>query len=123
MSEHNNNIRAVDFKINREFMSLSVVKLSIHNNINFSENLKQRFKRKISWNKDRSEVTTKPKVSNLDYMTDPTFRNINRFLVILFKNDDNAPKTNFLLSTTWLQSKLKGLKHLFTINCFLKTKN
>ena len=38
-----------------------VVTLSINGNINFLEHLKQGFKRTISWNKYRSEVTTQPK--------------------------------------------------------------
>ena len=39
------------------------------------------------WNKYRSELTTQPKNSNLDYMIDSTFwNNINRLFVLLFKN-------------------------------------
>ena len=41
-----------------------VVTLSIDNNIEFLENLKQGFKRKISWNKYRSEIITQPKNNN-----------------------------------------------------------
>ena len=35
-----------------------------------------------------------PKNSNLHYMIDPTFRIINRFFVISFKNSDNDPTRN-----------------------------
>ena len=65
---------------------------SINNNIKFSENIKQGFKITISWNKHRSEITTQPKSNNLDYLIDPTFRNINRLFVLLFKygNDDST---------------------------------
>ena len=38
-----------------------VVTLSISDNIKFLENIKQRFKRTISWNKYRSEITTQTK--------------------------------------------------------------
>ena len=38
-----------------------VVTLPINGNINFLEHLKQGFKRTISWNKYRSEVTKQPK--------------------------------------------------------------
>ena len=38
-----------------------VVTLSISTNIKFLENIKQGFKRTISWNKYRSEITTQPK--------------------------------------------------------------
>ena len=39
--------------------------------------LKKGFKRTISCNKYRSEITAQPKDRNLDYIIDPTFRNIN----------------------------------------------
>ena len=42
-----------------------VVTLSISDNITFSENMKQEFKRAISWNKYRSELTTQAKNNNL----------------------------------------------------------
>lgn len=58
-----------------------VVFLSIKDNIRFKENLKQRFKRKRSSNKYRSEIITQPKNKNLDYMADQTFRNIDRLFV------------------------------------------
>ena len=38
-----------------------VVTLSITDNIEFLENIKQRFKRATSWNKYRSKITTQPK--------------------------------------------------------------
>ena len=44
-------------------------------NIKFLENIKKGFKRTISWNKYRSEITTQLKNNNLNYMIDPTFRN------------------------------------------------
>ena len=39
-------------------LHVAVVTLSINDNINFLENIKQGFIRKISWNKYRSETTT-----------------------------------------------------------------
>ena len=50
----------------------------MNDNIKFLENIKQGFKITISWNKHRSEIATRPKTNNLDYLIDPTFRNINR---------------------------------------------
>ena len=43
----------------------------------------------LSWNKYISERTTKPKNNNLDYLIDPTFRNINRKFALSFKNGKN----------------------------------
>ena len=68
---------------------MSVVTLSINYNIRFLENKKQEFKRTISWNKYRSEITTQFKNNNLDYMIDPTFRNINRLFAFSFKKGNN----------------------------------
>ena len=66
-----------------------VVTLSINNNIKFLENIKQGSKRTISFNKYRSERTTQPKNNNLDYLIDPTFRNINILFVLSFENGNN----------------------------------
>ena len=55
-----------------------VVTLSVNGNIKFLENIKQEFKRTISWSKYKSEITTQTKNNNLNYLIDPTLRNINR---------------------------------------------
>ena len=83
MIEVNNNITAVNFVITSTKLYVRIGTLSINNNIQSLENLKQGFKRAISWNKYRSEITAQPKFNNLDYMIDPGFRNINRMLVFL----------------------------------------
>ena len=57
----------------------------------FLENIKKGFKRPISWNKYRSEITTQPKNNNLYYLIDPTFRNVNRLFVLWFKNGNIDP--------------------------------
>ena len=54
------------FQLNIAKLYVSVVTLSINNNIKFLEYLKQGFKRTISWKKYRSEITTHSKNSNLD---------------------------------------------------------
>ena len=77
------------FQMNIAKLYVPVVTLSINDNFKFLENIKQGFKRTISSNKCRSEVTTQPKSNNLDYLIDPTFRNINRSFVLSFKNGDN----------------------------------
>ena len=82
------------FQINNAKLYVPVVTLSINDNIKFLENIKQGFKRTISWNKYRSEITTQSKNNNLDYLIDPTFRNINRLFVLSFKNGDDDPTRN-----------------------------
>ena len=79
------------FQINNARLYVPVFTLSVNDNINFFGNIKQGFKRKISWNKYRSEITTQSKDSNLDYLIDLTFRNINRLFVLSFKNGDADP--------------------------------
>ena len=64
--EHHNNITGVNFMITSTKLYFSVVTLSIYNNTQFLENLKQGFKITIFWNKYRSEITTQPKNNNLD---------------------------------------------------------
>ena len=64
----------------------------INDNIKFLENIKQGFKRTISWNKYRSEITAQRENNNLDYLIDPTFRNINRLFVLSFENGNNDPQ-------------------------------
>ena len=68
-----------------------VVILSINDNIKFLENIKQGFKKTISWNKYRSEITTHPRNNNLNSMINSAFRNINRLFVLSFKDGDNDP--------------------------------
>ena len=83
------------FQINNVKLYVPVVTLSINDNIKFLENLKQRFKWTISWNKYRSESTTQPKNNNLDYLIDTTVRNMNRLFALPFKNGNNVPKKDF----------------------------
>ena len=64
--EHQNNITDVDFKITNAKLYEPVVTLSISDKIKFLESLKQGFRRAISWNKYKSEITTQPNINNLD---------------------------------------------------------
>ena len=84
------------FQINNAKLYVPVVTLSINDNIAFLENIKQGFKRTISWNKYWSEITTQTKNNNLDHLIDPIFKNINRLFVLSFINgDDDPPRYSF----------------------------
>ena len=87
-------ITGVIFQINNGKLYVPVVTLSINDNIKILENIKQGFKRTISWNKYRFEITTQPKSNNLDHLTDPTFRNINKLFVLSFKYSNDDPTRN-----------------------------
>ena len=88
------------FQINNTKLYIPVATFSVSDNIKFLELLKQRFRRAILWNKCRSEIRTEQKNNNLDYMIDPTFRNINKLIVISFKNGDNHPARNSFNAVT-----------------------
>ena len=87
---------------------IPVLTLSINYNIKFLENIKRGFKRTISWNKYRSEITTQPESNNLDYMIAPTFRNINRLLVLSLKSGDNDPTRNYFVKYYMPLVEIKG---------------
>ena len=70
---------------------VQVVNLSANDNIKFLENIKEGFKRNISWNNYRSELKTQTKDINLDYLIDPTFKDINRLFALSFKNGNDDP--------------------------------
>ena len=62
-----------------------VVTLSINDNTEFLKSIKQVFRGTTYSHKYRSEIATQNKNNNLDYIIDPTFRNINiLFVVSLF---------------------------------------
>ena len=52
----NNHIIGINFIITSAKLYVPVFTLSINDNIKFLENIKQGFKRTISWNKYRSEI-------------------------------------------------------------------
>ena len=74
-------------------MNVPAVKLSGENDNKLLEQLKTEFKRTIKWNKYRSEMSNQTKNNNLNYLIDPTFTNVNRLFVLLFKNKDD--RTSF----------------------------
>ena len=88
------------FQINSVKLFVPVVTLSKNKNMKSLEHLKQGFKRTLYCNKCRSDITTQPKNSNLDFVIDPTFRNVNRLFVLSFKVVENDPTRTFLIHIT-----------------------
>ena len=93
--EYHNNITGTTFQINNNKLYVPVVTLSINDNVKFLKNVKQGFKRTISCNKYRSEITTQPKINNLDYLIHPIFRITNRLFVLSLKNGNDDPIRHF----------------------------
>ena len=61
-----------------------VVTFSINRNIKFLEGFKRKSQIETGNNNTKNP-------ENLDYLIDPTFRNMNRFFGISFKNGNNDP--------------------------------
>ena len=73
------------FTITDTKLYVAVVTLSKENDTKILEQLKTGFKITIKWNKCRSQITIEPQNNNLDYLTDPTFTNVNRLFVLSFQ--------------------------------------
>ena len=70
-------------------MYVPVVTVSAEDDNKLLEQLKAGFKRKITWNKYRSEMSNQTKSNNLNYFIDPTFTNVNRLFILSFKIEDD----------------------------------
>ena len=87
MAEVNNRTYAT-FEITDTNLYVPAVTLSTEDDNKLLEQLKTGFKRTIKWNKYRSKMSNQTKTNNLNYLIDPTFTKVNRF-VLLFENEDD----------------------------------
>ena len=58
----------------------------------------------MKWNKYRSQMTNQPENSNLSYLIDPTFTNVNRLFVLSFARtnaDDSRHFFTLLCAKHW----------------------
>ena len=78
----------ITFEIIDTKLYVPVVTLSKENDIKLLEQLKRGFKRTIKWNKYRSQMTVQNNNSNLNYLIDPTFTNVNRLFVLSFTRNN-----------------------------------
>ena len=81
------------FKITDTKLYVPVVTLSTKDDNNFLEQLKSGFKRTITWNKYRSEMTNQTKTNHLNHLIDPKFTKVNRLFVLSFENEED--RTSF----------------------------
>ena len=88
-----NNPTNATFTIIDTKLYVPVVTLSAENDNKLLEQLKTGFKRTIKWNKYRSETSNQTRNNNLNYLTDPTFTNVNRLFVLTFENETD--RTSF----------------------------
>ena len=80
----------ITFQITDNKLYASVVTLSKENDIKRPEQLKLGFKRTIKWNKYRSQMTIQPQNNKLNYLIDPTFKNVNKLFFLSFPRNNNT---------------------------------
>ena len=85
-----NNPENATFRIKDTKLYVPVVTLSKENGIKFLEQLKSGFKKTVKWNKYRSQITIQPQNNNINYLTQPTFTNVNRLVVFSFPRNNNT---------------------------------
>ena len=106
------------FKINNTKLYVTVVTLSAENDNKLFEQLKTGFKRAITWNKYRSEISNQAITNNLNYLIDPTFTNVNRLLVLSYeKETDRTSFSKYYVPNVEIKyfNVLTDGKHLFEI--------
>ena len=85
------------FKIKDTKLYVPVVTLSAENDNKLLEQLKTGFKRTITWNKYRSEMTNQ----TVNYLIDSAFTNVNRLFVLSFKNENGNDDENEWVRTSF----------------------
>ena len=75
--------------INNCKLYVPAVTLSKDDDFKLLTNLKSGFKREITWNKYRSQMTTEAINNNLNILIDPTFTNVNRLFVLAYRTADD----------------------------------
>ena len=78
----------LEFKITETKLYVPVVPLSKENDIKLLEQSKSGFKRTIKWNKYRSQMSIQSQNSDLNYLIDSTFTNVNRLFVLSFADNN-----------------------------------
>ena len=73
------------FKITGTKLYVPIVTFTKENDTKLLKQLKSGFKRNIKWNKYRSQMLIQSNSNNLNYLTDPTFTNVNRLFILPFQ--------------------------------------
>ena len=89
--------------------------MSKKNDTKLLEQLKTGFRRTIEWSKYRSQMTVQSQNNNLNYLIDPTFRNVNRLFVLSFQRIAGENNT--------IKSHRDSFSHYYVPNARLKDFN
>ena len=81
------------FKTKGTKLYVPVITLSTEDDNKPLEQLKTGFKKTVTWNKYRSEMSNQTRNNNLNYLIDPTFTNFNRLFVLSYENETD--RTSF----------------------------
>ena len=76
------------FTITETNLYVPVVTLSTQDNAKLLPQLKNGFKRTISWNKYLAKPELVAQNANLNHLIEPSFQGVNRILVLAFENDN-----------------------------------
>ena len=76
------------FTITETNLYVPVVTLSIQDNAKLLPQLKNGFKRTVSWNKYLVKPESLAQNANLNHLIEPNFQSVNRFFVLAFEIDD-----------------------------------
>ena len=84
-----NSRRAGRFAITDAKLYVSVVTLSVQENIKLLRQLKTGFKKIINWNKYQLDPKTYAQNQYLNHLVDPSFQDVNRLFVLPFENEND----------------------------------
>ena len=84
----NINNQVPTFTITEANLYVPVVTLSTQDNSKLLPQLKNGFKRTISWNKYLAKPELLARNQNLNYLIEPSFQGVNRLFVLAFENDE-----------------------------------
>ena len=87
----NVNNRETTFQITRTKLYVPVVTLSTKNNVNFTKQLNEGFKRSVYWNEYKSKIETKTADNNnvTRFPLDASFQGVHRLFVLAFNDANN----------------------------------
>ena len=95
------------FEITDTKLNVPVVTLSTQDDNKSLEQLKTGFRKKIKWNKYRSEMTKQTKTNNLNYLIEPTCSKFNRLFALWFNNEDDRISFLWVLCTKCWNKRLQ----------------
>ena len=96
---------AETFAITDTKLYVPVVTLSTQENTKLLQQLKSGFKRVINWNKYLSKPELLRRNPNLNYLIEPSFQGVNRFIVLAFENDaQRTSHSNYYLPNVEIKS-------------------